>query len=35
VEVKEPGNARIGLRVDAPPVYGRIRNIRFMGFYDL
>ncbi len=30
IEISEPGNARIGLRVDAPPVYGKIRNFRFV-----
>ncbi len=30
VEISEPGNARIGLKVDAPPVYGKIRDFRLV-----
>ena len=30
VEVPEAGNTRIGLKIDAPPVYGRIRNFRLV-----
>ena len=30
VEVNEAGNVRIGIKVDAPPVYGKIRNFRLV-----
>ncbi|MCR5735482.1 MAG: glycosyl hydrolase 53 family protein [Lachnospiraceae bacterium] len=30
VEIPEAGNARIGLRIDAPPVYGRIKDFRLV-----
>ncbi len=30
VEVPEAGNDRIGLKVDSPPVYGKIRNFRLI-----
>ena len=30
VEIPEAGTVRIGLKTEAPPVSGRIRNFRFM-----